>query len=227
MNNKKPNTAVIVLNWNGIHFLQKFIPILIQNTPADIADIIVADNASTDNSVKYIQDTFPQVKLIVLTKNYGYAEGYNQAIAQTNYKYSVLINSDIEVSKNWLEPLVQQMENNPRTAACQPKIRDYKQKEFFEYAGAAGGYIDYLGYPFCRGRIFDKLEKEGAPKEKLEELGAGKLKIAVVDGDISWGSVMMGQSAGLVRKEQTVEEIIKEMFDEAKAIIRKLPERVF
>ena len=160
MTNNKINTAVVVLNWNGVDFLQKFIPILIKNTSSDIAEIIVADNASTDNSVKFLQDNFPEVKLIILKENYGYAEGYNQAIAQLNHKYTVLINSDIEVAENWLEPLVVQMESSSDIAACQPKIRDYKQKEFFEYAGAAGGYIDYLGYPFCRGRIFDSLEKD-------------------------------------------------------------------
>jgi GT2 family glycosyltransferase len=130
MNNKNIHTAVVILNWNGIDFLQKFIPVLIENTNSNIADIIVADNASTDNSVQYLQDNFPEIKLILLKENYGYAEGYNKAIAQLEHKYVVLINSDIEVSKNWLEPLIQQMDSDSNMAACQPKIRDFKQKEF-------------------------------------------------------------------------------------------------
>ena len=152
-------TAIVILNYNGLKFLADFLPILIKNTP-DSAEIIVADNASTDNSVKLLEEKFPEIGLIVLPKNYGYAEGYNQALKQINCKYYVLLNSDVEVSANWLPPLIKLLEVNPDIAASQPKILSYNEKNNFEYAGAAGGYIDYFGYPFCRGRIISNIEQD-------------------------------------------------------------------
>jgi GT2 family glycosyltransferase len=123
-------------------------------------EICVADNASTDESVSYLQANFPNVRLIVLDKNYGFAEGYNRALEQVEAEYVVLLNSDVEVTPHWLELLVEYMDTHPEVAACQPKIRSERNKEYFEYAGAAGGYLDKYGYPFCRGRIFDVVEKD-------------------------------------------------------------------
>jgi len=151
-------TAVIILNWNGIDWLKQFIPILIRNTASKDADLIVADNASSDESVEYLKTNYPEIQLIILDKNYGFAEGYNKAIECITHPFSILLNSDIEVTKDWVLPLVSQLKGNVNTVACQPKILDFKDKEKFEYAGASGGFIDYLGYPFCRGRIFNDLE---------------------------------------------------------------------
>lgn len=151
-------TAVIILNWNGARMMQQFLPTVIAGTPE--ADVIVADNASTDNSLQILRDEFPEVQTIVLDRNYGFAEGYNRAIAQVSHEYVVLLNSDIEVPSGWLAPLVAFMDAHPQTAACQPKLLSYYNKEYFEYAGASGGYIDRFGYPFCRGRIFGVVEKD-------------------------------------------------------------------
>lgn len=153
-------TAVVILNWNGVNWLKKFIPVLIANTDASEADIIVADNASDDHSLAYLRENHQEVQLIILDKNYGFAEGYNRAIDQIQHPYTVLLNSDIEVSPNWLSPLVRKLSESEQNVACQPKILDYNNKHKFEYAGACGGYIDYLGYPYCRGRLFNELEED-------------------------------------------------------------------
>ena len=124
------------------------------------AEVIVADNASTDDSVPFLQQRFPTVRIIQLDRNYGFAGGYNQALKQVKSDYYVLLNSDVEVEPDWIEPILALMEKDPSIGACQPKIKMYANKELFEYAGAAGGWLDYLGYPFARGRIFDVLEKD-------------------------------------------------------------------
>lgn len=165
MIDQKTETAVVILNWNGVEWLKQFIPSLIKHTPASEADLIVADNDSKDESVAYLKEHFPEVQLIILDQNYGFAEGYNRAIAQLTHPYSILLNSDVEVSPNWLKPLISQLKSSEQIAACQPKIKDFYKKDTFEYAGAAGGFIDYLGYPFCRGRIFDELEKDNGQYE--------------------------------------------------------------
>jgi len=154
------NTAVVILNWNGIDWLKQFIPILINNTHTKDADLIVADNNSSDDSIRYLKENHSEIQLIILDKNYGFAEGYNKALEHINHPYSILLNSDVEVTKNWVLPLIKQLESSDKIAACQPKIKDFYNKDYFEYAGAAGGFIDYLGYPFCRGRIFNELEKD-------------------------------------------------------------------
>lgn len=156
---KKP-IAVIILNWNGEKLLAEFLPQVISTTSTDIADIIVADNGSSDGSVNLIQTSFPQIKLLKFDQNHGYAEGYNKAIAQTDYRYTVLLNSDVATTEGWLEAMYQYMETNPEVGACQPKILSYNDPEKFEYAGACGGFIDRNGYPFCRGRIFDNVEND-------------------------------------------------------------------
>jgi len=152
--------GVIILNWNGRSLLEKFLPVASKNTVSPEADLIVADNGSTDGSVEWIKTNCPEVKIIGLDENYGFAEGYNRAIRQTKYEYVVLLNSDVEVTEGWWQPLLRFMEENPKAGAIQPKIRSYRDKSKFEYAGAAGGYLDNLGYPYCRGRLFDCIEED-------------------------------------------------------------------
>jgi len=154
------NTAVVILNWNGKVFLEKFLPEVIANTTSPFTEVIVADNGSTDGSVSYLNQTFPSLRTIILENNYGYAGGYNRALSQIDADYYILLNSDVSVGKNWTDPLVLFMDLNPRAGACQPRIRSYQQPGYFEYAGAAGGYIDKYGYPFCRGRILNKVEED-------------------------------------------------------------------
>lgn len=159
MKNNKP-VAVIILNWNGESLLREFLPKVITTTDNDIADIIVADNGSTDNSVNLVKSEFPSVKIIKFSENLGFAEGYNCAIRETQYKYTVLLNSDVATAENWITELYNYMEQNPNVGACQPKLLAYNSPDTFEYAGAAGGFIDKNGYPYCRGRIFSTLEKD-------------------------------------------------------------------
>ncbi len=155
----KNDIAVVILNWNGQKFLEKFLPALIKYSQND-AELIIADNNSTDNSIEYLQANFPNIRIIQNDTNGGFAKGYNDALKQINSKYYILLNSDIEVTHEWIKPLYQLMEKQSNTAACQPKLLSYNDKTMFEYAGAAGGYLDSLGYPFCRGRIFSNLEKD-------------------------------------------------------------------
>lgn len=151
-------TAVVILNWNGRDFLKKFLPILIENTQD--ADIIVADNASSDDSIELLKSEFKSVQLIELDQNYGFCGGYNRALNSLDHEYFVLLNSDVEVSKAWLKPLTQILDENDEIAAVQPKLLDFNNRALFEYAGAAGGYIDRFGYPFCKGRVFFNLEED-------------------------------------------------------------------
>lgn len=153
---KKP-FAIVILNYNGKAFLEKFLPNVIENSE-NLAEIIVADNFSTDESISYLKNNFPNLSLIQIDKNYGYAGGYNHALSQISAKYFVLLNSDVEVTTNWLQPIYEHLEYNESIAGAQPKILSYHQKNTFEHAGASGGWLDILGYPFCRGRIFDCVE---------------------------------------------------------------------
>lgn len=152
--------AVIILNWNGEKLLEQFLPTAVKYTTGEEVDLIVADNGSTDNSVEWIRENFPGVKVITFSENYGFAEGYNRAISDSGYPYTILLNSDVEVTDGWWQPLLEFMEQNPDVGAVQPKIKSFKNKDYFEYAGAAGGYLDKLGYPYCRGRLFDSVEKD-------------------------------------------------------------------
>ena len=149
--------AVVILNWNGHQHLEKFLPSVVRHTP-QWADIFVADNGSTDNSVEFLTAHYPTIKIIRLDKNYGFAEGYNRALERVHSDYFILLNSDVEVTEGWLEPLVATLSDNPEVGAIAPKILSYNEPTKFEYAGAAGGYIDVLGYPFCRGRILSTVE---------------------------------------------------------------------
>ena len=156
----KTKTAVVILNWNGIYFLEKFLEGVLNSLSGHDAMLIVADNASTDNSVEYIKSNYPDIGLILFDQNYGFTGGYNRALQQVDAEYYILLNSDVEVPANWLAPLVEYMDANPGTAACAPKLLAYHDKTLFEYAGAAGGFIDKYGYPFCRGRILQNIEKD-------------------------------------------------------------------
>ena len=150
--------AVVILNWNGKSFLEKFLPSVVKHSIE--AKIIVADNASTDDSISFLEKTYPSIDIIKLEQNYGFAGGYNKALKQVDSEYYILLNSDVEVTENWLAPMLKMLDNDKNIVACQPKIKDYNNKDSFEYAGASGGFIDKYGYPFCRGRIFDYLEKD-------------------------------------------------------------------
>ena len=152
--------AVVILNWNGEALLRKYLPVVAATTLSDDVEVVVADNASTDGSLALLEDEFPDVRTIVLDKNYGFAGGYNRAIAQLDNEYVVLLNSDVATTPGWTDGLLQLMDSDSDVAACAPKILDDKRHTHFEYAGAAGGYIDWLGYPFCRGRIMEELEAD-------------------------------------------------------------------
>ena len=168
METQEINTAVVVLNWNGINWLKKFLPILIEKSK-DV-NIYIADNASTDNSVEYVNNNFPNVKVLKNFSNEGYAKGYNDALETLKEEFFVLINSDIEVTDNWIKPIINLMEANSDIAACQPKILSFHDRNKFEYAGACGGFIDTLGYPFCRGRIFSDLEDDNNQYNDITEV---------------------------------------------------------
>ena len=153
-------TAVVILNWNGEAMLRQFLPSVIACSRLEGTEIYVADNASTDASCEVVEKEFPSVHLIRLDKNYGFADGYNYALQKIDAEYAVLLNSDVEVTEGWLQPMVDYLDTHPETVACQPKIRAYRHRNLFEYAGASGGFIDRYGYPFCRGRIFENVEED-------------------------------------------------------------------
>lgn len=166
--------SIVILNWNGREYLEKFLPALIRHTTNPGAEIVVADNGSVDDSLAFMTSEYPAIRVIELEKNYGFSGGYNRAIEQIDARYVLLLNSDIEVTEGWLEPMLELMDKDETAGACTPRILDFKRRSYFEYAGAAGGFIDRFGYPFCRGRIFDCLE---------EELGQYN-----DDTDLFWGS---------------------------------------
>lgn len=154
-----PKVAIVILNWNGRHYLQQFLPSVLATTYTNV-EIIVADNGSTDDSVSFLKQLYPQIRIILLDQNYGYARGYNEALKQVIADYYMLLNSDVEVQPSWLEPMAALLETDKQIGACQPKLLSYKNRNFFEYAGAAGGWIDKYGYPFAKGRIFDVSEED-------------------------------------------------------------------
>lgn len=152
--------SVVILNWNGCDMLRSFLPSVVRYSDGEDVEVCVADNGSTDASVAMLQKEFPAVRIILLKENHGFAEGYNLALREVDAEYVVLLNSDVEVTERWLEPLAAYLDAHPEVAACQPKIRSWRQKPMFEYAGAAGGYIDRYGYPFCRGRLMGVVEED-------------------------------------------------------------------
>lgn len=157
-NFKKLNLAIVILNWNGKSWLEKFLPNVIQHSAG--ADLFVIDNNSTDDSVEFLKNEFPQVKIILNTENHGFAGGYNEGLKQIKHEFYCLLNSDVEVTENWLQPVLELFAEDEKIAAIQPKILDFNRREYFEFAGAAGGLIDNLGFPYCRGRIFENIEKD-------------------------------------------------------------------
>lgn len=152
--------GVIILNWNGLRLLKEFLPIASRFTVSEEADLIVADNGSTDDSVDWIQRNHPEVKLIAFDKNHGFAAGYNLAVEMCDYEYVTLLNSDVEVTPDWWRPIISFLDSHPQAGAVQPKILSWHNRDHFEYAGAAGGFLDRLGFPFCRGRLFSEIEKD-------------------------------------------------------------------
>lgn len=163
--------AVIILNWNGLELLRQFLPAASACTVGERADLIVADNGSTDGSVEWVRESHPEVKVLAFSENHGFAGGYNKAIGECrDYPLTLLLNSDVEVTPGWLDPLLDYMDSHPGCGALQPKIRSFRDKEMFEYAGAAGGYLDKNGYPYCRGRLFSVVEKDEGQYDTVAEV---------------------------------------------------------
>jgi GT2 family glycosyltransferase len=165
-----PKIAIVILNWNGAKLLPQFLPSVIQFSKGDSTEIIVADNGSTDESLSMLKKKFPEVKIIDLKQNFGFARGYNEALKQVEADYFVILNSDVEVTAGWLEAPIRLMETDPSIAAVQPKILSYQNRTHFEYAGAAGGFIDRFGYPFCRGRIFNEVEADNGQYDNVADI---------------------------------------------------------
>lgn len=161
--------AIVILNWNGLHMMERYLPSVIQHK-IEGAEVYVADNASTDGSMQWLHERFPSVITIGLDKNYGFADGYNRALRQIEAEYYLLLNSDVEVGEGWLQPLVAFMDEHSEVAACQPKLLSVAHRDRFEYAGACGGYIDRYGYPYCRGRLFDTVEQDGGQYDEVAEI---------------------------------------------------------
>lgn len=170
MHTEQTKIAIVILNWNGKKFLEQFFPDLVKHSGYDGVKIFLADNGSTDGSIEFIRQNFPDTGLILFNQNYGFTGGYNMALEQIKAEYFVLLNSDVEVTENWLNPVIEFMDANPQVAACQPKIRSFHEPEYFEYAGAAGGFIDKYGFPFCRGRILKGHEKDEGQYDTLTEI---------------------------------------------------------
>ena len=161
MNTKdKKKVAVVILNWNGAALMERFLPLVVRYSPEEIAEVVVADNGSTDDSLRILAEKFPSVRVVRFTQNYGFAEGYNRALQQIDVPYAVLLNSDVEVTPGWLEAPIHRLDASPEVAAVQPKLLAERERDRFEYAGAAGGFMDKYGYPFCRGRIFQEVETD-------------------------------------------------------------------
>ena len=161
--------AVVILNWNGAEMMRRFLPSVVEYSKGE-GEVIVADNGSTDHSCEMLEKEFPSVRIIRFSENYGFAEGYNKALAQLRHDYFLLLNSDVEVTPGWLTPLRAYMDQHPEVGACQPKLMAWHQKEMFEYAGGAGGFLDRYGYPFCRGRIFADIEKDNGQYDQIVPL---------------------------------------------------------
>ena len=158
-NNLSPKVTIVILNWNGLQYLRQFLPSVLASSYPN-TELVVVDNASTDASVAFLREQYPKTRIIQLERNFGFAGGYNQGLKLVQSDYYVLLNSDVEVESGWIDPVIQFMESHQEVAACQPKIVSFADRGLFEYAGAAGGWLDFLGYPFARGRIFDVCEED-------------------------------------------------------------------
>lgn len=177
-------TSIVILNWNGSNMLKKFLPSVLACSAN--AEVVVADNASTDGSLDLLRSSFPEVRLIVLDRNYGFAEGYNKALEQVKAQYYVLLNSDVEVGEGWLQPLVAFLDKHADYCACQPKLRAYHAPDSFEYAGASGGFLDRYGYPFCRGRLFSTVEKDEGQYDTITDVLWATGACLVIRSDDYW-----------------------------------------
>ncbi|MCK9156062.1 MAG: glycosyltransferase family 2 protein [Paludibacteraceae bacterium] len=162
--------SVVILNWNGRKMMERFLPSVCRYSALDGVEVVVADNASTDDSLAFLSENYPQIRQIVLDKNYGFADGYNRTLAQIDAEYFVLLNSDVEVTDGWLDPMIEYLDAHPDIAACQPKIHAFYDKNRFEHAGAAGGFIDKWGYVFCRGRILSVVEEDKGQYDSVTDL---------------------------------------------------------
>jgi GT2 family glycosyltransferase len=162
-----PKVAIVILNWNGRNYLEQFLPAVMASLFAGV-EVVVADNGSGDDSISFLQQNYPGIKLVQFEQNYGFAKGYNETLKKIEADYYVILNSDVEVQEGWLMPMVDLLESDPAIAACQPKILSFKNKKMFEYAGAAGGWLDKYGYPFAKGRIFDTCEEDHGQYDQSE-----------------------------------------------------------
>ncbi len=162
--------AIVILNWNGENLFPDFLPSIVEHSQGGNIEVIVADNGSTDNSLAFLKENFPSVTRMDLKNNYGFAKGYNMALQQIEADYFVLVNSDVKVKKGWIDPCIKHLEKDEKIVAVQPKVLSFKAPEYFEYAGAAGGFIDKYGYPFCRGRILDQVEKDNGQYNQSSEI---------------------------------------------------------
>ena len=181
---RKIKTAVVILNWNGKDWLAKFLPTVIKHS--NDTEIIIADNGSTDDSLIFLEENFPSITIVENKENLGFAGGYNKALNQIHAEYYVLLNSDVEVGENWLSPIVSLLDKDKAIAACQPKLLDFNKRNTFEYAGASGGFIDNLGYPFCRGRIFEYLEEDSGQYNDAREVFWATGACLFVRADAFW-----------------------------------------
>ena len=168
METQKNKIAIVILNWNGIKWLDKFLPSIVKYS--NTTPIYIIDNNSNDDSVKFIRTNYPLINIVKNKDNFGYAKGYNIGLENIKFEYYILINSDVEVTDNWINPIIELMDKNTDVSACQPKILSYIDKRYFEYAGASGGFIDFLGYPYCRGRIFDSIEVDKGQYNDIKEI---------------------------------------------------------
>lgn len=180
--------AVVILSWNGKKFLEQFLPSIVQHTSTELCEIIVADNCSTDDSVAFVHKNFPQVRVIQNTRNAGFAGGYNDALKLVHTEYYVLLNQDIEVSSNWVEKVLAEMGKDKNIVAAQPKLRDYFKRDYFEYAGASGGFLDRNSYAFCRGRIFNTLEKDQGQYDDVVDIFWATGACLFVRAEIYWSA---------------------------------------
>ena len=181
---KMKRVSIVILNWNGARMLRRFLPSVLDNS--DGAEVVVADNASKDNSLEMVKSLYPSVRTISMDRNYGFAEGYNKALELVDSEYYILLNSDVEVGEGWLSPMLAYMDSHPEVAACQPKILQYGGAGRFEYAGACGGYIDWLGYPFCRGRMLDTVEQDEGQYDDVAQVTWASGAALMIRREVYW-----------------------------------------